>query len=192
MPSISRRDVVVAAAGSLFGLWLAWWRRPKAPNAVLPPTLFRRTTLLVSDIGRSLVLYKDALGLEVVYDQVVPIGGKGLPTGIFDATARLVFLKSYHDHTVGVLGLLQYLDKPLIPRVEPRRQLGLGDAVLVLNTVNVEERMERICKLTGVYVQSCGTLSTYPGPGGGTVTVKGNSFFDWDGNFIECNEIVMA
>lgn len=49
-----------------------------------PPTLFRRTTLLVADIERSLAVYKDALGLHVIFDNVVPIGGKGLPTGVFD------------------------------------------------------------------------------------------------------------
>jgi hypothetical protein len=36
--------------------------------------------------------------MEIIFDKQLPIGGKGLPTGIFDANARLVFLKSYIDH----------------------------------------------------------------------------------------------
>ena len=47
-----------------------------------------RTTLLVADIDRSLALYRDALGLVVCFDNMVPIGGQGLPTGVFDAQAN--------------------------------------------------------------------------------------------------------
>ena len=154
-----------------------------------PQSLFRRTTLLVADIERSLQLYRDALGLSVVYDNVVPIGGKGLPVGVFDTRARLVFLKSFDDEKVGVIGLLCFTEKPLQALEEPRRQLGLGDTVLLLNTIGVTGRMERVKAIEGVFVQSEASVATYPTAGGGTCTVLGNSFFDPDGHFVELNEV---
>ena len=72
------------------------------------PTLFRRTTLLVSDMEKSLAIYRDILGLEIVFDKTLPITGNGLPTGIFDAKARLIFLKSYTDHISLVLVIVLY------------------------------------------------------------------------------------
>ena len=153
------------------------------------PTLFRRTTLLVSDMEKSLAIYRDILGLEIVFDKTLPITGNGLPTGIFDAKARLIFLKSYTDHMVGVIGLLCYLDKPLVKPMEAKRKLGLGDCVILLNTTNVKERMEKLKAQQLIHVVSEGSIDTYPTANGGQVTVWGNSFFDLDGNFIELNEV---
>jgi catechol 2,3-dioxygenase-like lactoylglutathione lyase family enzyme len=144
----------------------------------------------VSDIEESLKLYEDILGLEIVFDKEVPIGGKGLPTGIYDTNSRLVFLKSHLDHKVGVIGLLQFLDKPLVPPAEPKRKLGIGDCVILLNTTEVEARMASIKRLPDVFVQSEGSIDVYPAATGGTLTVKGNSLFDRDGNFIELNEVL--
>lgn len=158
-------------------------------DADAPPTLVRRSTLLVSDIENSLKIYRDALGLEVIYDKEVPIGGKGLPTGVFDAKGRLIFLRSAKDHTVGVIALMQYLDKPIAKPASIRRQLTTGDCVLVLNTNKVGERMGDVKKVPGVHVQSEGTVDIYPGMGTSKVKVLGNSFFDPDGHFVELNEV---
>ena len=169
-------------------------RKPSKAAPTKLPTLFRRQTLLVASIDNSLRLYRDILGLEVCFDNIVPIGGKGLPTGIFDAKARLVFLKSYEDHMVGVVGLLEYLDKPVPQRSGgARRKLTLGDSVLLLNTTSVAERMEKIKRsLPDVYIQSEGSVDVYPSATGGTMTVLGNSLFDADGHFIELNEVVAS
>ena len=47
-----------------------------------------------------------ALGLEVIFDNVVPIGGKGLPTGVFDTKAQL------HRAHPRKLFCLRPLDRP--------------------------------------------------------------------------------
>ena len=67
------------------------WPPPPAQPPQLagsPPTLIRRSTLLVSNISASLRIYRDILGLEVIYDEIMPIGGRGLPTGVFDAQVQ--------------------------------------------------------------------------------------------------------
>ncbi len=195
MPSAPGVPLVAAVAFGVGAAVATWWhRRGKAASEKPPPlklpTLLRRSTLLVSDIDRSLRLYRDILGMEVVFDKVLPITGKGLPTGVFDAQGRLVFLRTHDDHQVGVVGLLSYLDKPIPkPAQGPRRKLQVGDAVLLLNTTDVDARMSKIKALPGVYVQSEGTISTYPNATGGSVTVIGNSFFDADGHFVELNQV---
>ena len=58
--------------------------------------VFRRTTLIVRNIETSLKLYKDALGMEVVYDNIL--------TSRDGSQSRLIFLKTKDEH-VGILGL---------------------------------------------------------------------------------------
>ena len=64
----------------------------------------RRTTLVVADIDTSLAFYRDSLGLEVIYDQMI-ITPRGATIEEAEKVRRLVFLRS-NDDFVGVLGLL--------------------------------------------------------------------------------------
>ena len=79
--------------------------------------------------------------------------------------------------------------KPLLKPKEPKRKLGLGDSVILLNTTNVKERMKKLKEQNFIHVVSENSIDTYPTASGGQVTVWGNSFFDHDGNFIELNEV---
>jgi len=80
------------------------------------PLIFRRTTLIVRDIEKSLSLYRDAIGMEIIYDQVIrrPHPFKEGQ----EQSLRLIFLKAA-DKFQGVLGLIDYeygnSDKPNIP-----------------------------------------------------------------------------
>jgi hypothetical protein len=91
---------------------------PRALAAPVPegeriPVDLRRTTLVVRDIDRSLPLYRDALGLKVIYDQII------------SGTTRLVLLRA-NDDFIGVLGLMQRLNLTGFVRrrtsPSPRRQ----------------------------------------------------------------------
>ena len=68
------------------------------------PLILRRTTLIVRDIEKSLALYKDAIGMEIIYDNIIK---RKHPTEEGDQEIRLVFLKANHAY-FGVLGLLEY------------------------------------------------------------------------------------
>lgn len=139
------------------------------------------------------MLYRDALGLVPHYDEVVPISGNGLPTGVFETQARLVFLRSGEEEAplIGALGLLQYLDDEAQPGDSAGKEvLRRGDTVLVFNADRVEERMAMIEKIENVRIVSRGTVDVYPAPGGRRFRVVGNSFFDMDGHFVELNEVV--
>ena len=64
----------------------------------------RRQTLIVRDIDKSLALYRDAIGMEVIYDQMIVRPHK---TEERMQEIRLVLLKATDDF-IGVLGLVDY------------------------------------------------------------------------------------
>ena len=149
------------------------------PESERIPVDLRRTTLVVRDIDRSLPLYRDALGLRVIYDQV--IGG----------TTRLVLLRA-NDDFIGVLGLMQRLNlaEPAPPPVFRKAQAG--DPILVFNLQDLEARFERIRATPGVVIAEPPRRIDYPGAGGRTIPVMFSAVWDADGNFIELNRILGA
>ena len=163
-----------------------------APEAATQafPTDFRRTSLIVSSIDESLKLYRDVLGFKVNYDAVVTMSGKSLPAGEPGAKARLVLL-STNNSWVGWIGMLEWLDPKLEASVEPRRRLGIGDAVLVFNTEKVDEHCEAAAKLDGIYMTNPASETTYPGRNGAPpIVVRTCYLFDRDGYFMELNKIL--
>jgi catechol 2,3-dioxygenase-like lactoylglutathione lyase family enzyme len=162
-------------------------RTEPVPEAERIPVDLRRTTLVVRDIDASLPLYRDGLGLKVIYDQ--RIGGGVNPDGSEKpATTRLVLLRA-NDTFIGALGLMQRLDigaqpEPVFERAMP------GDAILVFNAKDLEARWPKIKALPGVRVHTEPTRIEYPGPNGTTIPVMFTAVFDPDGNFIEVNQLL--
>jgi catechol 2,3-dioxygenase-like lactoylglutathione lyase family enzyme len=159
---------------------------PLPPASQIPVDL-RRTTLVVRDIDRSLPLYRDALGMTVIYDQL--IGGTdsdGKPTA---PTVRLVLLRA-NDDFIGVLGLMQRLN-PAEPTPPPVfRKAQPGGLILVFNVQDLESRFARIAAAPNVTVSEAPMRIEYPAPGGGVIPVLFSAVWDADGNFIELNRIL--
>lgn len=161
---------------------------PVADDERLPVDV-RRTTLVVRDIERSLPFWRDALGLTVVYDQLIerpadpgdPADGK--------RSLRLVLLRA-NDDFVGAVGLLEYL----FPR-RPERAAGedrpiVGDFIMVVNATDLDSRWERVTAVPGVRVLSEPSKVEYPAPGGGVIPVMVSMVRDPDGYFVEINQIL--
>ena len=72
---------------------------PLAAAAEFPLTM-RRTTLIVRDIEASLKLYRDGLGMEVIYDEEI---NRPHSSEDREQRLRLILLKASHDY-VGVIG----------------------------------------------------------------------------------------
>jgi catechol 2,3-dioxygenase-like lactoylglutathione lyase family enzyme len=161
------------------------------PSAAdVKPTDFRRITLIVSDIERSLALYRDVLGFEANYDSILEMSGVALPAGQPGAKARLVLLEA-NDPWVGWIGLLQWLGPPLDPRQDMPQRLGIGDTVMVFNTTRIDQRCAAIKALKSIRFTAAPSTTTYPGRGDGPdIYVRGCNFFDADGYFIELNQIL--
>jgi catechol 2,3-dioxygenase-like lactoylglutathione lyase family enzyme len=148
------------------------------PESERIPVDLRRTTLVVRDIDKSLPLYRDTLGLNVIYDQV--IGG----------ATRLVLLRA-NDDFIGVLGLMQRLNDPPAPIPPPEfRRAQAGDPILVFNLQDLESRFDRIRTTPHVTVADPPRLIDYPAAGGGVIRVLFSAVWDADGNFIELNRII--
>jgi len=141
------------------------------------PVDLRRATLVVRDIDKSLPLYRDALGMKVIYDQV--IGG----------VTRLVLLRA-NDDFVGVLGLMQRLNTTdTVPPPEYRKARA-GEFILVFNVQDLDVRWETIRNTPHVVVAESPRRIDYPGAGGSIIPVTFSAVWDADGNFIEMNRLL--
>jgi catechol 2,3-dioxygenase-like lactoylglutathione lyase family enzyme len=159
------------------------------PDADRIPVDVRRTTLVVKDIERSLPFWRDALGLTVVYDQMIerPVEADK-PEGA-KRSLRLVLLRA-NDSFVGAVGLLEYVS----PR-RPERAAGedrpiVGDFIIVVNAADLDTRWERVRAVPGLHVLSEPSLIEYPGPDGGVIPVMVSMVRDPDGYFVELNQIL--
>ncbi len=147
----------------------------------------RRTTLIVRDIDKSLPLYRDALGLKVVYDQKIG-GGKDSEGKETPPTVRLVLLRA-NDTFIGALGLMQRLND-LKPTPAENKKPMAGAMIVVINAKDLEERFPKISKVPGVTVATAPERIEYPAPGGGVIPVLFSAIYDPDGFFIEINKIL--
>lgn len=155
------------------------------------PLLLRRTTLIVRDIETSLALYRDGLGMEVIYDQEIT-----RPHSIEDREQklRLIFLKASHDY-VGVIGLIDYEygypDHPAHSKPVRREGFTPGNAILLFNVEGLETKWPIITSAPGVEIISEPKLTTYPGYGdNGEIRVLVSKFYDADGYILEVNQIL--
>lgn len=180
---MTRRPIALLAVGLLVAA--APHGTPTAvaepvPAAERGPVDIRRTTLVVRDVDASLKLYRDALGLKVIYDQVIGNERK----------VRLVLLRA-NDTFVGNLGLMQRLNPSVEPSPVKRERAQPGDPILVINVADLEQRLPLAKAVPGVVVDSDTSLIEYPGPDGKTkIPVNVTTLWDPDGFFIELNQIL--
>jgi catechol 2,3-dioxygenase-like lactoylglutathione lyase family enzyme len=155
------------------------------------PTDFRRTTLIVRDIDKSLALYRDALGMTVYYDQQLTsprLERKG-SDGV--NRSRLVLLKA-NDGFVGLLGLWQFLDGPAPPPPPAKPDFAPNEIVLLFNAEDLETRFEKVRATPGVKIMSEPTLRVYPGANGTEIRVMVSMLTDADGHIVELNKALSA
>ena len=155
------------------------------------PLLMRRTTLIVRDIEASLKLYRDALGMEVIYDQEI---NRPHSSEDREQKLRLIFLKASHDY-VGVIGLIDYEygypDHPAHTKPVRREGFTPGNAILLFNTDGLEEKWQAIENAPGIEIISKPKLSRYPGYGGvDEIRVLVSKFYDADGYILEVNQVL--
>jgi catechol 2,3-dioxygenase-like lactoylglutathione lyase family enzyme len=158
------------------------------PEAERTQVDIRRTTLVVRDIDKSLPLYRDALGLKVVYDQLIG-GGKDKDGKVTPPTIRLVLLRA-NDQFIGALGLMQRLNQPVLPPPSEFKKPNAGGMIMVINAKDLETRWEKIKVTPGIKVDTEPYRIDYPGPNGSVIPVLFSSVYDYDGNFIEINKLL--
>lgn len=151
------------------------------------PLIFRRTTLIVRDLKKSLALYRDAMGMEIIYDKILK---RPHPTKEGDQEIRLAFLKTV-DEYYGVLGLMEYQYGETDKISEPLRKEGfkVQNSIMLFNTNELEEKFPIIENTPGVEIYRRPTLREYPSyDGEGVIRVMVSIFYDPDGFLVEFNE----
>ena len=182
----------MASAALLLASGQALAQPQPVPEAERIPVDIRRTTFVVRDIDKSLPLYRDALGLKLIYD--TPIGGGVDKDGKAIApSVRLVLLRA-NDTFIGALGLMQRLKTPpgtVIPPPEFKKA-GVGQMIMVINVSDLEERWPKIAATPHIRVETPPTRVEYPNPAGGVIPVLFSAVWDADGNYIELNKLLGA
>lgn len=154
------------------------------------PIDLRRTTLVVRDIDESLALYRDALGMKVIYDNVIrrPVDAPDTESASYES--RLVFLRA-NDDFIGVLGLLEYRKPAKKPANQGLEPFTPGSSVLLFNSENLKEVFPKAAETLGVKVLSRPSVVEYPGYGGeGVIRVNVSVIADPDGFVIELNQVL--
>lgn len=159
---------------------------PVAPEARGPVDV-RRTTLLVNDTDTSLALYRDALGLTVIYDQLIES-----PMGNGETRSRRLVLLQANDDFIGVLGLLEYIHPRKPQRQERFDEPVPGDPIIVINAADLDERWARVEASPGVTVVDAPERVEYPRAGGGVIRVNVSMVRDPDGYWLEINQLLDA
>jgi catechol 2,3-dioxygenase-like lactoylglutathione lyase family enzyme len=150
----------------------------------------RRTTLIVADIENSLRFYRDALGMKVIYDNMIRTPRSAKNDAEAEISRRLVFVRA-NDDLVGIVGLLQYT-KPLKKvRASEPEDFATGSAVLLFNTSNLAERFSAARQVPGVEVLDPPTDVNYPSyDGTSVINVRVSTLRDPDGFLVELNQLL--
>ena len=179
--------VAVAGTGAILIAPEASRAEPVADHERVPVDL-RRTTLVVRDIERSLEFYRDALGMQVIYDNLITTP-RGVDPDDAERALRLVMLRA-NDNYVGVLGLLQYF-KPAKETVDLAGTAFMeGTIVMVFNLEDLPGSFARATSIPGVVVLDEPMPVSYPSyDGEGTIDVIVSSIQDPDGFTVELNQL---
>ncbi|MDX2144872.1 MAG: VOC family protein [Rhodospirillaceae bacterium] len=153
------------------------------PN--VPQFGVRRTTLIVRDLDRSLKFYRTVMGMDLWYDQSMTVGGQVLPAGAPGAKVRVAILRGA-DETVGMLGLMAFLDPPIEHPPLPKRPLQIRDTIFVAHANDVRE-IHRRMQGAEAYISCPPIDDTVTAADGSTLKLTTMSFFDPDGYFFELN-----
>ena len=155
------------------------------------PIDLRRTTLVVRDIDASLAFYRDALGMHVIYDNVIRTPRDAASDAEADRASRLVFLRA-NDDFIGIIGLLQYR-KPVKPAANQGDEpFSTGSIVLLFNSADLDAAFERAREVNGVRVVAEPSRIEYPSyDGEGTIPVMVSVLTDPDGFVVELNQLLV-
>lgn len=139
----------------------------------------RRTTIVVSDMQQSLAFYRDGLGMQVFYDQVISSPEESKLLGVPGARIRIVSMQS-QDSQDGMVGLMEFQSGPVKPRQQVQSLIDSPDIFLIFLT----ERMHaafNVLEQNGAKIKCPPVEYEIPGRG----ICAGFTCYDPDGIVIE-------
>ncbi len=148
-------------------------------------TLVKRTTLIISNMERSISFYRDVLQMSVWYDDNIVLSGTGLAAGAKGDQTHLVIMKAA-DPIVGMVGLLEFTE-PRMPDQPQRERLSIGDIIFVMQGEDVQGVYERALAF-GTRIYAAPHAYSVRGANGQQISMTSLSLWDPDDYFIEFNQ----
>ena len=150
--------------------------------------IVKRTTLIVRDIEKSRRWYEQVLGMTVWMDTEVTLSGTGMAAGNEGDVTHLVILKC-EDPTIGMIGLLQWIDPPMPAPEEIPTSVTYGNPTFVVSSDDVDA-MHSAATAFGTHIHSPPHEWSIRGQNGKMKHFLGLSLFDPDGYFYEVNQLL--
>ena len=150
--------------------------------------VIKRTTLIVRNIEQSKRWYEDVFGLTVWMDTEVTLSGMGMAAGEEGDVTRLIILQC-EDPTIGMIGLLQWIDPPMPAPDEIPTSVTYGNPIFVVASDDVQRIHER-ANGHGTHIHMAPKEWSIRGQNGKTKHFLGISLFDPDGYFYEVNQLL--
>lgn len=162
------------------------------PEAEQVPIDLRRTTLIVRDMENSLRFYRDALGMRVVYDNIIRTPRDAPDDEAARRSLRLVFVQA-NDDFVGIIGLIEYRKPVKQPPAEVPEAFSIGTNVLLFNAQDLDATFARAKAVPGVVILEAPVETSYPGYDGGppAIPVMVSTLRDPDGFTVELNQLLV-
>lgn len=105
----------------------------QTPDGHIKASPTRRTTIAVTDINQSMAFYRDTLGMDVFYDQIIDSREEGRMLGVPGATVRMVSLQS-QGSLEGMVGLMEFQSPAVKPRQAAKALIDEPDILLIFLT----------------------------------------------------------
>ncbi len=151
--------------------------------------IFKRTTFVVPNAEQAAKFYMHVFGMTKWYDNRVPVHEAFPPAAPHWAPCHLILLKA-DDPTIGMLGLLQYLDQPFDSGVVTgRTRVRMGETLLVFETKDLDGVYRRTLEAGGATVIAPPTDWDVPSHDGKSkILLRTMSMFDPNGIYMEVNQ----
>ncbi len=161
------------------------------PDAQRVPIDLRRTTLIVRDMENSLRFYRDALGLRVVYDNVIRTPRSAATDEAAERSLRLVFVQA-NDDFIGIIGLIEYRKPLKQPPATLPDAFSIGTNVLLFNAKDLAGTFAKARAVPGVTIVEEPADTSYPGyDGKPPIPVRVSTLRDPDGFTVELNQLLV-
>ena len=170
----------------LFSLWSAYPTNAQTtdiPDGFIVTPLMR-STHFVRDVGESLKLYRDILGLRVRFEQTFKSEEWDRILGLKDKTVRVVHLQS-GDYVFANVAMFQFVGDAQPPHPAPRTHVETGDPAFVFVTSDIFGINEKV-KAAG-YSIGAEPIVLFPQEGSDTQAYE-SLFFDRDGILVNLTQ----
>lgn len=152
--------------------------------------IIKRTTLIVRDAEASARWYEAVFGMRRWMDTPFTLSGIQLAAGKAGHVTRLIIMQA-RDETIGMIGLLQWVDPPMSLPAEQPTEVQFGRPIFVVAADDARATCAR-AEAAGSRIHCPPRDWQVRGADGQLLDMIGTSFFDPDGYFFEVNQRVGA